>query len=211
VPPDVPGSQAKDATVGYPYNPEAARKFLTEAGYGPDKPVPPVELWINREGNNELIFKAVAEMLEKVGIPARLTTSQWSVYRNVLDSCNKPNRTGATRAPAECSYSLYRMGWVMDYSDPSAMLDVVFNAKSAFQYTGWQSKKYDELLAQALAEKDETKRLELYRTAERVLLNEEVIIVPLQYYDRTLLVKDGVQYDFPSFGSPNLQYWKRTK
>ena len=36
------------------------------------------------------------------------------------------------------------------------------------------------------------KRLELYKTAEKVLLNEEVAIVPLQYYDRTLLVKDGV-------------------
>jgi hypothetical protein len=42
-----------------------------------------------------------------------------------------------------------------------------------------------------------------------VLLNEEVAIVPLQYYDRTLLVKDGVTFDYPLFGAPNLQYWKR--
>ncbi len=211
VPPDVSGSQAKDPAVGFPYNPDAARKFLTEAGYGPDKSVPPVELWINSEGNNELIFKAVADMLDKVGIPTRLTTSRWVIYRDALDACNKPNHGGAARTPAECSYSLYRMGWVMDYADPSAMLDVVFNPKSAFQYTGWQSKKYEDLLAQAMTEKDEAKRLELYKTAEKVLLNEEVAVVPLQFYDRTLLVKDGVQYDYPSFGPPNLQYWKRTK
>ncbi|MEJ5200334.1 MAG: peptide ABC transporter substrate-binding protein, partial [Anaerolineae bacterium] len=32
VPPDIPGSQAKDPTIGYAYNPDAARKFLAEAG-----------------------------------------------------------------------------------------------------------------------------------------------------------------------------------
>lgn len=209
VPPDVAGSQATDVSVGFPYDPEAAKKFLAEGGYGPNKPVPPVEFWINREGNNELIFKAVAGMLEKVGIPVRLTSSTWSVYRDALDACNKPNRADAPRAPAECAYHLYRMGWVMDYADPSGMLNVVFNPKSALQYTGWQSKKYEDLLAQALVEKDDAKRTELYKAAEKILLNEEVAIVPLQYYDRTLLVKGGVQFDFPLFGPPNFQYWKR--
>ncbi|MDQ1300239.1 MAG: bac 5 protein [Chloroflexota bacterium] len=211
VPPDIPGSQAADPAVGYPYDPAAAQKFLAEAGYGPDKPVPPVEIWINQEGNNELIFKAVAEMLEQVGIPTRLTTSKWAVYREALDACNKPNHASAAKTPAECPHNLYRMGWVMDYADPSALLDMVFSPRSAFQYTGWQSKKYDELLAQALAERDEAKRIALYQAAERVLLNEEAVIVPLQFYDRTLLVKDGVQFDFPQLGPPNLQFWQRTR
>ncbi|MGC8779521.1 MAG: peptide ABC transporter substrate-binding protein, partial [Anaerolineae bacterium] len=211
VPPDIPGSQAGDPTVGYPYNPEAARKFLAEAGYGPAKPVPPVEIWINQEGNNERLFKAVAAMLEQAGIPTRLTLSKWGVYRGALDACNKPNRSDAGRTPAECSYNLYRMGWVMDYADPSALLDMVFSPRSAFQYTGWQSKKYEELLAQALAEKDEGKRLDLYRAAEKILLNDEVAIVPLQYYDRTLLVKEGVRFDYPQFGAPNLMYWARAQ
>jgi len=211
VPPDIPGSQAGDPSVGYPYNPEAARRFLAEAGYDPNKPPPPVEIWTNQEGNNELLFKAVAAMLEQVGIPTRLTLSRWPVYRSALDDCNKPNRAAATKTPAECNYHLYRMGWVMDYADPSALLDMVFSPRSAFQYTGWRSKPYDELLARALAEKDEGKRLELYKAAEKILLNEEVAIVPLQYYDRTLLVKEGVQFDYPQFGAPNLQYWARTR
>ena len=41
--------------------------MLSEAGYGPNNPVPPIELWYNREGDNELIFEAVAAMLEEVG------------------------------------------------------------------------------------------------------------------------------------------------
>lgn len=211
VPPDIPGSQAGNPAVGYPYSQEAAQNFLAEAGYGPDKPPPPVEIWTNQEGNNELLFKAVATMLEQVGIPTRLTLSKWPVYRSALDDCNKPNRGTATKTPAECSYNLYRMGWVMDYADPSALLDVVFRPRSVFQYTGWASKPYEDLLARALVERDEGKRLELYKAAEKILLNEEVAIVPLQYYDRTLLVKEGIQFDYPQFGMPNLQYWARTR
>ena len=106
---------------------------MADAGYGPEKPVPPVELWYNREGNNEAIFKAVGAMLEEVGIPVKLVSSQWPVYRDSLDACNKPNRGAAAKTPAECSYNLYRMGWVLDYGDPSSLLDVVFGPKSAFQ------------------------------------------------------------------------------
>ncbi|MCX6032373.1 MAG: peptide ABC transporter substrate-binding protein [Chloroflexi bacterium] len=208
IPPNVPGYQGEDATVGYKYDLTAAKKFLAEAGYGPDKPVPPVELWTNRDGSNELLLKAIAEMLEAAGIPVRLTTAGWDVYLAGLDGCNKPNRADAAKTPAECAYSLYRMGWVMDYADPAAMLDVVFNPKSAFQYTGWQSKEYGDLLAKALAEPDEAKRLALYKQTEKILLNDAVAVVPLMYYDRTLLVKQAVKFDYPPFGAPNLQYWK---
>lgn len=208
IPPDLPGHQDGSQGVGYPYDPETARNFLKEAGYGPDKPIPPVELWFNREGNNEALFKAVGAMLEEVGIPVRLVSSEWNIYLDALDACNKPVRSAALKTPGQCSYNLYRMGWVMDYADPSALLDVVFSPQSAFQYTGWQSDDYGQLLAKALAEPDEAVRTGLYQQAETLLLTDQVAVVPLQYYDRTVLVKDGVTFDFPPFGPPNLQYWK---
>jgi oligopeptide transport system substrate-binding protein len=208
VPPTIPGYQGDDPTLGFKYDPAAVKKFLAEAGYGPDKPVPPVELWTNREGNNEPLFKAIADMLEAAGIPVRWTASKWDSYLAGLDACNKPNRPDATKTPAECSYNFYRMGWVMDYADPAAMLDVVFNPQSAFQYTGWQSKEYADLLTKALTEADEAKRIALYRQAEKILLNDAVSVVPLLYYDRTILVKKAVKFDYPPFGAPNLQYWK---
>jgi oligopeptide transport system substrate-binding protein len=208
VPPDIPGYQGTDPSAGFPYNPEAARKYLADAGYGPDNPIPAVEIWFNREGNNEAVFEAIRDMLEEIGIPVRLSDSNWVVYRSALDACNQPNRAEATRTPAQCPYNAYRMGWVMDYADPSAMLNVVFNPKSAFQYTGWQSPEYEQLLTDALAEQDAAKRSELYRQAEKLLLNDVVAAVPLQHYDRTILIKDGLSADFPPLGAPNLQYWK---
>ena len=208
IPPGVPGYQGDLPDVGLSYNPDAARAALVDAGYGPDKPVPPVELWYNREGNNEAIFKAVGAMLEAVGIPVRLVSSNWNIYRDALDACNKPNRAAATKTPAQCPYNLYRMGWVLDYADPSSILDVVLSPKSAFQYTGWQSADYEKLMTEAAAEPDEARRAQLYGQAERILLNDEVAVVPLQHYDRTVLAKDGVEFNYPLFGPPNFKYWK---
>ena len=82
--------------MGLPYDPEEARQELADAGYGPDKPVPPVELWYNREGNNEAIFKAVGAMLEEVGFPVRLVSSKWEVYRDALKRVQ--SRECATRS-----------------------------------------------------------------------------------------------------------------
>jgi oligopeptide transport system substrate-binding protein len=202
IPPSVPGYQGDDPTVGYPFDIEAAKNYLALAGYGPQNPPPAVELWYNREGNNELLFEAVAGMLEAVGIPVRLSSAAWDVHRDALDACD---------APAECAYNLYRMGWVMDYADPSSLLEVVFSPRSTLQYTGWQSEAYEALLAQARAESDEATRLSHYQQAEKLLLNEAAIVVPLLYYDRTLLVKNGVTFDFPPFGAPQLQYWQLPK
>lgn len=207
IPPGVPGYQGDDPSVGYPYDPEAAQKYLAEAGYGEDNPPPVVELWYNREGSNRLLFEAIAAMLERAGIPTRLVSSKWEDYLAALEGCNKPNLAGAPRKPADCTYNLYRMGWVMDYADPAGILSAVFSPKSAFQYTGWQSKPYEELLAQALAEPDEAKRTDLYKQAEKILLNEAVAVIPLQYYDRTILIKAGVTFDYPPLGAPNLQFW----
>ena len=207
IPPNTPGYQGNDPSIGYRYDPDAVKKYLAEAGYGPGKPVPPVEIWTNLEGNNQLIFKAISDMLEQAGIPTRFSVSKWPTYLASLDACNKPNRSDATKSPAECSYNLYRMGYVMDYADAASILTTL-GPKSALQYTGWQSKDYEDIMSKALAEPDETIRIELYKQAEKILLNDVVAVVPLQHYDRTVVVKQGVTSDYPSFGPPNLQYWK---
>ncbi len=205
VPPGVAGYDGDVAT--YPFDLDAARAFLAAAGYGPDKPVPPVALWYNRGGNNDAVFQAVAGMLEAIGIPVQLVSSRWEQYLAALESCNKPVEAGAARSPAECSYHLYRMGWVLDYADPSSMLQVL-SPRSRLQYTGWSSADYDRLLAEAAAEPDVSRRATLYRQAEALLVREAVIFIPLQHYDRMVLVKHGVAFDFPLFGPPHLQYWR---
>lgn len=205
VPAGVPGYD--DGAEVYPFDLSAARAYLAEAGYGPDNPLPPVELWYNRGGNNDAIFQAIAAMLEAAGIPVRLVSSRWEQYLAALENCNKPLEAGAARSPGECSYHLYGMGWMMDYADPASMLQVL-SPQSRFQYTGWSSNDYEQLLAKAAAELDAARRSELYRQAEDLLLRQAVVFIPLQHYDRLLLVKRGITFEFPLFGPPHFQYWR---
>ena len=200
IPPGVAGYQAED-DAGYGYDPAATQKFLAQAGYGPANPPPAIELWTNREGNNPALMGVVADMLEKAGIPTRLVTSSWDVYQASLGACNQPTR------PAGCSYSVYWEGWVLDSADPGNLLSGVLGPRSSLQYTGWQSADYEDLLARAVGESDAAKRGELYRAAEKVLLDDAVAVVPLLYYDQLLLIKHGVGFAYPPFGPPEFKNW----
>jgi ABC-type oligopeptide transport system substrate-binding subunit len=200
IPPGLPGysGEGQDA-VGY--DPALARQLLGEAGYDEENSVPVVELAYNREGNNEVLFSAVGEMLEEVGIPVRLVSSRWDVYYAALRNC----RTAVE--PTGCSHNLYRMGWVLDYPDPSSLLRTL-SPDSEEQYAGWQSEQYGEILNAASAETEEARRSELYRRAEALLLDEQAVVVPLVFYDRSLLVKAGLTFEFPAYGPPHFQYWR---
>jgi oligopeptide transport system substrate-binding protein len=66
--------------------------------------------------------------------------------------------------------------------------------------TGWHNKEYDDLVEAAASESDSTKRLQIFRRAEDILLNQGTPICPLYYYV-------GIQiYDGQKFGGiePNL-------
>ena len=47
----------------------------------------------------------------------------------------------------------------------------------------------------------------LYFEADRILSEEVVAIIPLHGYERNTLVKTGVTFEFPPFGSPAFQHW----
>jgi oligopeptide transport system substrate-binding protein len=210
LPPGTFGYQGHRLDVGWSYDPQAARAYLVKAGYGPGKPAPVLEMWTNREGNNLPLFQAIGEMLEAVGIPTRLVTSSWDNYTGALSACRMGSHAGtvpATRTPAPCTYGLYRAGWIMEHADPLGLLGDVLGPASAMQYSGWQSEKYTALLAQAAGERDDERRADLYRQAELLLL-QEAVFVPLQYYDRTILAKPGLKLEFAPFGPPSLQYWQ---
>ena len=210
IPPGVAGYQAEDH-AGYDYDPAATQQFLALAGYGPANPPPAIELWTSREGNNPALMGAVADMLEKAGIPTRLVTSSWDVYQASLAACNTPSSedtaAGNRPQPAGCNYNVYWGGWVLSSADPANLLSEVLGPRSSLQYTGWQSADYEEVLAEAVGESDAAKRGESYRAAEKIILEDVAAVVPLLYYDRLQLIKHGVAAAYPPFGPPEFKRW----
>ena len=94
----------------YPYDPDAARALLEEAGFGADNP-PTVHLWaptgVTRPfmPDPEGIQQQIAAMLEAVGFVVEPATSDWT-----------SEYTGAVH---NGDYEAHVLGWGADYDDPS--------------------------------------------------------------------------------------------
>ncbi|MFQ6001021.1 MAG: hypothetical protein ACE5LG_05070, partial [Anaerolineae bacterium] len=112
-----------------------------------------------------------------------------------------------TEFQARCTYNAYRMGWVMDYSDANNIINEVFHPDSPFQYTFWDDETFRDLVDQALVETDPEAREALWQQAEKIMLDDYAMVVPIFHYDRTGLVKSGINYEFPPFGQAHFIFW----
>jgi oligopeptide transport system substrate-binding protein len=206
-PPRILGHQ-EWGTCGYTFDPEQAMAFLeeymAEEGYASVDEIPIVSFWFNRADYNEDVIEAAAAMWEEnLGVTVELRTNEWAVYLDFLDQCNTTKEDLAA-----CEFNAYRMGWVMDYGDPQNQLQVVFAPSSTFQYTGWEDARFDELMDLAGGEFDTATREAYYMEADQILCEQEVAIIPIHGYERNTLVKDGVTFEYPPFGSPPLYHWE---
>ncbi len=201
-PPKIMGHQEFGA-CGYAFDPEQAQAFLAEAGYPGGEGFPVLKFWFNRADYNEDVIEAVAAMWEEnLSIDVELRTNEWAVYLDYLDACNTTKEELAV-----CEFNAYRMGWVMDYGDPQNQLEVVFAPSSTFQYTGWESARFDELMDLAGAEFDFDTREAYYFEADKILCEDEVAILPIHGYELNALVKTGVTFEYPPFGRPAFAHW----
>ena len=80
-------------------------------------------------------------------------------------------------------------GWVADVVDPDNFLRVCIAEQ---RLRGWQNQDYESLIEQARATLDQQRRLDLYRQADRILI-EAAALMPLMYGRSHLLIKPWVK------------------
>lgn len=84
---------------------------------------------------------------------------------------------------------------------------MLFAPSSTYNYTGWESDRYKELLALAATEYDAARRAEYYKEADKILVEEQAAVIPILSYRRPALIRQGVTYDYPPFGPPRFKHW----
>lgn len=173
----------KDGLAGYrqiegdPYDPEAARALLAEAGHPGGKGLPPISITFNTNEGHRAIAEAIQEMWKKeLGIDARLSNEAWSVFLHDLETQN---------------FQVSRLGWIGDYPDPYTFLSV-FLSSSGNNHGNWKSDEYDRLVQASEGELDPAKRIAMMQDAERLLMRE-MPVLPLYWYTRGVLVKPYVK------------------
>jgi oligopeptide transport system substrate-binding protein len=94
----------------------------------------------------------------------------------------------------------------LDYADPNGIVNEVFHPDSPFQYTFWDDEVFRGLVDEALGTSDINKRIELWGQAEDILVTQHAAVIPANHFDRTTMVRTGLNASFPPFGSA--QFWK---
>jgi oligopeptide transport system substrate-binding protein len=155
--------------IGLPYDPQRARQLLAEAGF-PD-------------GRGFPLVDGVADP-DDVHYTEKLRT-QWRESLGVDIAWRLVPGRSAFPKEAESPH-LWYYGLVPAYPDPDIYLRLHSPAR-----IGWRDKTYDMLVEQARREMDPLERMRLYRQADRMLI-EEAVILPLIYGLASMLVKPWV-------------------
>jgi ABC-type oligopeptide transport system substrate-binding subunit/class 3 adenylate cyclase/ribosomal protein L40E/tetratricopeptide (TPR) repeat protein len=172
VPPGMPGHSSG---IALPYDPEAARDLLRQAGYPNGHGFPPVE---GLAAAAPLFARAITT--QYLG-PAWLENLGVHIAWTVLESAEFFDRLDVRVS------NLWEVGWGVDYPDPDNFL----RAAPWRRQTRWCNAAFGALVEGASRVTDQEERMRRYREAEHILV-QEAPIVPLLYQREALLVKPWV-------------------
>ncbi|MCA9484402.1 MAG: peptide ABC transporter substrate-binding protein [Nitrospina sp.] len=172
------GMFAYNPDIGPRFDPEHARRLLSEAGYPQGRGFPAFSIHYNTDPTNQLIAQYVqAQWRQHLGLDVTLEEMEWKVFLKRLQVDPPP---------------VYRLGWGADFPDPDNFMNL-FTSTSGNNHSRWGNPRYDRLIADAAAEADPQKRQGLYDQAQRLLTEEDVPIISMFVTTKSMLVAPRVR------------------
>ena len=148
-----------------------AKELLAKAGYPDGQGFPTIEYMTN----DQLFHKPLAEYLqscwkEALGITMDIKIVEWSTFT--------PTRRAG-------DFQIARNGWLLDYDDPSNMLNLL-KSTSGNNDGKYNNPEVDKKLDEANSTPDVAKHYALLHDAENMIL-EDSAIAPVAYYSQPWL------------------------
>ncbi|MEP2703739.1 MAG: ABC transporter substrate-binding protein [Roseibium sp.] len=169
----------------YPYDPDASKALLAEAGYADGFSVG-MDCPNDRYVNDEAICQAVAAMLARVGVKVDLNAQPKAKYfAKIL-------------ASGGYDTSFYLLGWTPGSFDSYNILSNLMNCRdetgagSPFNNGGWCDEKVDSLTGQILSEIDPAKRDDMIAEAYKIA-HDNTYYIPLHQQGLAWGVADNVE------------------
>lgn len=176
---DIWNAPVDDAT--YKANLEEANRLLDEAGYTDRSKFPVVEYLYNTSDAHQKVGEALQQQWQKgLGVQVTLKNQEWAAFLE-------------TRKRGE--YQIARNGWISDYNDPMAFLDmwVTGGGNNDAQYA---NPAYDAAIKKANSTADPVERMAAMHEAENLLMNQDWALGPIYFYTQKCMLKDNVSNVF---------------
>lgn len=182
VPPGMPGHSPD---ISLPFDPQAAKQLLDGAGYANRDDFPTVELICNPGAEDQIAFLA----------------EQWQTHLGIKVAANcLPWERFDQRLKTDLPHMFIEL-FAADFADPDNFL------ASGPQQTwlAWQDAQYQSLIEKSRRAGNQDHRLESYRQADRLLI-ENAVLMPIKYLRSHWLFKPWIK-SFP-ISSIQRSLWK---
>lgn len=191
MPPSLPGHDPNAQTL--PFDPERARQLLAESKYGGPDGLPEISIAESGGGASAgpILETVVAMWKDNLGVNVKIEQAQTATFFADIDAGR---------------YQAFNLGWIMDYPDPEDLLDIKFHSRSRQNDTRYSNPEVDRLLEEARTEQDQERRYELYRQAERLIV-QDAPWIPLFFGRDHVLIKPYVKdYKLTPIVIPKLRF-----
>ena len=152
-----------------------AKELLKEAGYENGVGLPEMVYSTNDASYHKKIAEYLQQAWGELGLKIEVNIVEWKSFT--------PQRRSG-------NYQIARDGWVMDYNDPSNILELAStgNGNNSSKYS---NPEFDGLMNKAATEKDPQTRFGYLHQAEELIM-KDTAMVPLLYYNDFYLQSDKI-------------------
>ncbi len=160
IPPVLKSYNPQIKETGQRYDPQKARQLIKEAERIHGGKLPTLRLSISgTDTHHRQLGQFYQRCLVDVGLDVEVEYMDWPLFNKKLNTK---------------SVQMFTVGWMADYPDAETFLQIFYskNASPGPNYFNYSSEALDNIYEQVVVMRDSPERTELYRQAERLVLED---------------------------------------